>query len=234
MENKYDLTDIGNILSNAMDDPMTQMIRSGMIGAIGIVNPVVGLVGEMGNELLSQYNTYKLGQLLKGLSSGLNLETGLNQLYNYVKSSPEKAILVANLFKQTINAESPKVCIIYGLILASHLEDITELTHEEMIVCKALENATDYDLKNFREIMDKYIKVTSDGGKVIFPNGFSAIDSFITTCDWCVYNRIFIKELMELGEFEETLEIDTHYYTAKPAGVLLDYINAARQTWDYK
>ncbi|MEE0093100.1 MAG: sugar transferase, partial [Collinsella aerofaciens] len=46
-------------------------------------------------------------------------------------------IIVANLFKQTVNAECPKVCVIYGLILANHLETLTEFTHEELIVCKA-------------------------------------------------------------------------------------------------
>ena len=58
---------------------------------------------------------------------------------------------------------NPKVCVIYGLILANHLETLTEFTHEELIVCKALENATDYDLKNFKEIMENYLKPTSNG-----------------------------------------------------------------------
>ena len=146
MAQKYDLTDIGNALSRVMDNPMTKIIRSGSIGVLGVVNPVAGIVGGIGNDLLSEYNTFKLGHLLNGLASGFNLERRLNELYNYVNSSPEKAIIVANLFKQTVNAECPKVCVIYGLILANHLETLTEFTHEELIVCKALENATDYDL----------------------------------------------------------------------------------------
>ena len=154
MAQKYDLTDIGNALSRVMDNPMTKIIRSGSIGVLGVVNPVAGIVGGIGNDLLSEYNTFKLGHLLNGLASGFNLERRLNELYNYVNSSPEKAIIVANLFKQTVNAECPKVCVIYGLILANHLETLTEFTHEELIVCKALENATDYDLKNFKEIME--------------------------------------------------------------------------------
>ena len=145
MAQKYDLTDIGNALSRVMDNPMTKIIRSGSIGVLGVVNPVAGIVGGIGNDLLSEYNTFKLGHLLNGLASGFNLERRLNELYNYVNSSPEKAIIVANLFKQTVNAECPKVCVIYGLILANHLETLTEFTHEELIVCKALENATDYE-----------------------------------------------------------------------------------------
>lgn len=110
MAQKYDLTDIGNALSRVMDNPMTKIIRSGSIGVLGVVNPVAGIVGGIGNDLLSEYNTFKLGHLLNGLASGFNLERRLNELYNYVNSSPEKAIIVANLFKQTVNAECPKVC----------------------------------------------------------------------------------------------------------------------------
>ena len=95
MAQKYDLTDIGNALSRVMDNPMTKIIRSGSIGVLGVVNPVAGIVGGIGNDLLSEYNTFKLGHLLNGLASGFNLERRLNELYNYVNSSPEKAIIVA-------------------------------------------------------------------------------------------------------------------------------------------
>ena len=233
MAQKYDLTDIGNALSRVMDNPMTKIIRSG-IGVLGVVNPVAGIVGGIGNDLLSEYNTFKLGHLLNGLASGFNLERRLNELYNYVNSSPEKAIIVANLFKQTVNAECPKVCVIYGLILANHLETLTEFTHEELIVCKALENATDYDLKNFKEIMENYLKPTSNGRRIVFPKDFADIAAFTTTCDWCVYNRIFVSRTAEWGEMEEgVLDMSTYYYEANPASVLLDNINAARQTWNY-
>ena len=131
-------------------------------------------------------------------------------------------------------AECPKVCVIYGLILANHLETLTEFTHEELIVCKALENATDYYLKNFKEIMENYLKPTSNGRRIVFPKDFADIAAFTTTCDWCVYNRIFVSRTAEWGEMEEgILDMSTYYYEANPASVLLDNINAARQTWNY-
>ena len=127
-----------------------------------------------------------------------------------------------------------KVCVIYGLILANHLETLTEFTHEELIVCKALENATDYNLKNFKEIMENYLKPTSNGRRIVFPKDFADIAAFTTTCDWCVYNRIFVSRTAEWGEMEEgILDMSTYYYEANPASVLLDNINAARQTWNY-
>lgn len=183
MLQKYDLTDIGNAISQAMDNPIVEIVRTGTVGALGMLNPVLGIAAGIGNDLISKYNDFKLSFLLNGLASGRNIEMRLNQLYTYVTSSSEKAVIVANLFKQTINAECPKACILYGLILASHLDSGTKFTHDELIVCKAIESATDYDLKNFKEIMENYLKSTSNGGRVVFPDGFSEISAFKTTCD---------------------------------------------------
>ena len=158
----------------------------------------------------------------------------MNQLYTYVTSSSEKAIKVANLFKQTVNAECPKACIIYGLIMASHLESGTKFTYDELIVCKAIESATDYDLQNFKIIMENYLKSTSNGRRVVFPENFSEISTFTTTCNWCVYNRLFVSRTAEWEEMGGgTLDISTYYYEANPASVLLHYINDASQTWYY-
>lgn len=234
MEQNYNLTDIENVISNAMDNPMSEFIRSGAVGIAGAINPVAGVVGVIGNDFLSKYNTFKLSHLLKGLESGLNIEKRINQLYNYVSSTPEKAITVANLIKQTINAECPKVCVIYGLILASHLNPSTEFTYDEMIVCKALENATDHDLKNFRVIMENYLKPTAKGKRIVFPSVFEDITAYTTTCNWCVYNRLFVSRMAEWEEMEEgNLDLSTYYYEASPASVLLNYINDASRIWDY-
>ena len=109
MELKHNLTDIRNALSEVMDTPIANAIRSGAIGGLGILNPIVGVVAEVGNDLLSEYDGFKFSLLLKGLSSESNLEKRLNELYNYVNASPEKAIVVANLFRKTIISECPKV-----------------------------------------------------------------------------------------------------------------------------
>ena len=230
----YDLTDIGNLLSNVLDTPTARMVRSGSVSALGAANPVAGVVGSIGDQFLSEYHKFKLGFLLKGLATGLNMEARLNQLYTYIQSSEEKAIIVANLLKKTINAECPKVCMIYGLVLANHIAANTKVSYEEMIVCRALENATDYDLMHFKEIMDHYLKPEKDEIRVVFPKDFESMDAYTTTCDWCVYNRIFVSQIPSWGELEtETVGIKTHYYEAKPAAVLLQYINAMRQTWHY-
>jgi hypothetical protein len=82
--------------------------------------------------------------------------------------------------------------------------------------------------------MENYLKPTSNGRRIVFPKDFADIAAFTTTCDWCVYNRLFVSRTAEWGEMEEgVLDISTYYYEANPASVLLDNINAARQTWNY-
>lgn len=233
MEQKHNLTDISNAITKVIDNPVLRTIRSGAIGVVGIANPVAGVAASVGDSLLSEYNDFKFSHLLKGLSSGLNLEMRLNELYNYVTSSPEKAVNVANLFRKTVNAECPKVCIIYGLILANHVESNTEFTQDELIVCRALESATECDLINFKEIMEHYLKPTSDGNRVVFPNGFANLAEFTTTCEWGVYNRIFVSHILEWETDMGDDSIRTYYYEGTPASVLIKYIHDAHQTWDY-
>ena len=233
MTEKMNIEDIEKAIYKVLDNPDTKIISSLFANSLNLINPTVGAVAQISNDFLSTYNNFKLACLLKGLASNLCIEERLNELYNYVNSSSEKAICVANLFKQTINAECPKACVIYGLILASHLNSNTNFSHEELIICKALENATDFDLNNFKDIMEKYIEDTPNGKKVVLPNNISTSNTYTITCDWCIYNRIFVSSLFEVDEANEELYTKICYYIKEPASVLLKYIKMARQTWDY-
>lgn len=234
MKQQYNLTDIENTIIEAIDTPMTKTIRSGAIGVLGLINPVAGVIAGIGDNILSDYRTYKFSHLLNGLSSGLNLEARLNELYTYVTSSKDNAITVANLFTKTINAECPKVCFIYGLILADHMNNNTKFTQDELIVCKALENATEFDLNNFKEIMEKYLKPISDGNRIVLPEELGKSNKFTLTCEWAVYNRLFTSHPTEWGDIEEEYEgLNTQYHESKPASVLMEYIKAASQIWNY-
>ena len=114
------------------------------------------------------------------------------------------------------------------------MRDETEFTQDELLICKSLENATESDLKNFKEIMEKYLKPVSNGNKIVFPEELNDPERFITTCDWAVYNRIFTARMTEWGDIEDEYEsLNTYYYVAEPALVLMKYIRAACQIWNY-
>ncbi len=229
----YELKDVLARISKITNKPELSAIRELTVGVIGTCNPVAGVIAGTINSVISDYNTYKFTLLLKGISTGLNVETRMNELYNYINESDENAINVANIFKKAINAESPKVCLLYGLLIAEHLDGSNSFTQEELIVCKALENGTDYDLSIFRDIMEQYVKDEEPERKsIVLPSSIENRESYITTCDWCVYNRIFVMENVKCDN--STLIYDRFYYVSAPAYILLKYINDLNRVWDYQ
>lgn len=236
----YSLGDVIRATFNKLSDPNAEFVRSGAVGVADIVDPALGAAAGVGNAILSSYNDFKLNYLLKGLSCGLNVEKRQNQLYTYVTSSVEKAVIVANTFRRTINAETPKVCILYGMILADHLDDDTTFTNDELIVCRALEGATDFDLENFKVVMEKFLKPSLSESEnvgdcqVSFPKDFDRETEYNTTCDWCVYNRLFTSHEPVWQGVEDTVFLDENYYATNAAVVLMEYIHKARPIWDYQ
>lgn len=226
----YELQDILAGILDVINKPELCAFRELVVGMLGVHDPMTGVAMGAINRFISDYNSYKLSLLLKGLSTNLNMEKCMNELYNYVSKSDENAINVANVFKEAINAESPKVCLIYGLIIADHLDGNNGFTQEELIVCKALENGTDNDLCLFKDIMDLYlIKEDNDRESIVLPSNIE--NNYIITCDWCLYNRLFIMESVKVEN--TTLINGRFYYTTTPAKILLKYINDLSRIWNY-
>lgn len=226
MNKQYSLMDICNKMNEMLTSNTTESVLSIASSVVDKIDPITGIAINFAGELLKHYNVYKLNKLIEGLSLNLNIEKRLNELYNYVSASDEKAYIVANLFKKTINCENPKTCIIYGIILAKHLDNHSSFDHDELIVCKALENATDYDLSNFKIIMENYVE---KNGRINIPNNNEVYNS---TCDWCLFNRIFLSDAFDSNG--DALILSKYYSITNSAKILLEYINGLRQTYNYK
>lgn len=229
----YGLQDVLNRISAVINKPELSAFRELAVGLLGIYNPIVGVSAGAINRVISDFNTYKITLLLEGLSTNTSMERRMNELFNYVNKSDENAINVANIFKKVINAESPKACLIYGLIIADHLNGSNSFRQEELIVCKALENGTDHDLSIFKDIMEQYVvKVENNRESVELPLNLANKDEYIVTCDWCLYNRVFV---MESIKFENTTLVNGRfYYTSAPANILIKYINDLHRIWNYQ
>ena len=112
-----------------------------------------------------------------------------------------------------------------------------DFTRDELIVCKAVENANDYDLESFCTLMKECIEKQEDGRrKIVYSTKDSTlIAEYDTTCSWCVFNRLFIEVPMEWGVIGETLKATpTHYYVERPADILLGLIDEVKQIWQYE
>ncbi len=76
-------------------------------------------------------------------------------------------------------------------------------------------------------------KAEENARKIIeLPSGLENRDSYITTCDWCVYNRIFVIEYVKYEN--STLIHNRFYYVSAPANILLKYIDDLHRVWDYQ
>ena len=233
MGEKKDLTDVFDAIQNALDTSTGEACKELAVSAVSITNPVLGTVINLG---LQHFNEIKLRFLLKGLASGLNIETRLNQLYAYVKGSVSRAFAVANTFRETIAANSPHICMLYGIILSKHLgEQETDFSQDDIIVCHALENASDHDLDIFYEIMTNCL--TKDK-KVEYHK--RDIQKYEKTCLWCIYNRLFRQGGYTIGELSGDYSsvaddevINTCQYADSSAELLMNLIYDLRQIWTY-
>ncbi|SHJ45031.1 hypothetical protein [Pseudobutyrivibrio xylanivorans] len=232
--------EICNVLVSKLNSRNVKISRDVVVEGIALANPVVGVAATGANSFLDTLDNYLLSRLLMGLSSGLNQEKQINDLYNFVKTSEERAFLVGTIFKQTMASQSPKACVVMGKILANHIGDNeSDFTRDEIIALTALANATDYDLESFSIIMRQCVKNDENGAKRISYNkSIDKIEDMIpelnSTCAWCTYNRLFTYNPMEWGSFDgEKLIVDTHYKITASSEILIRWIDEVKQIWDY-
>lgn len=236
---EFNLKKIANELNKKMNEPELSLVKDIVISGSEVIDPVMGFFLNAGNSIISKFNEINLKYLLLGLSINLDMEKKINQLYDYAKSDSKKAYQLANVLKETIVSKSPKSCVIMGLVLAKNIDEAKDFSREDLIVCRALENATDYDLENFYEIMKNHVETIIDGTiKIVFNSQDSDnIYDYNMTCKWAVYNRLFSERVLEWAGFpvsEETIENEySNFYVDKPAEVLFDLIRKAQQILKY-
>lgn len=234
MDEKKGLTEVFDAIQDTLDTPIGDVCKEITVDAINNISPILGATISVG---LQRFNEIKLRYLLKGLASDLNMEKRLNQLRNYVMSSTSRAFTVANVFREAIAANSPKICLLYGIILSKHLgKQGKDFSHDDILVCHALENASDYDLDIYKEIMTNC--VTTDK-KIAYKKQDKK--KYDQTCTWCLYNRLFIKrgyicaELSgDYDDISDDIDINTGYCVESAAELLLELIDTLKRIWDNK
>lgn len=225
--------DVLTTLNDKLKSPIGSVIRDSSV-ALASIDPASSVVAATLNSFYQNYNYFKITRLLKGLSKGINEEKCLYELNEYINSSEERAYLVGNIFKETLAAESPRVAELYGIILSKHIGSYkSNFTHDELIICKAIENANDYDLDIFKDIMSNSV-LDNKGGKPIWLPKDKQIE-YDLTCQWCVYNRLFwLAEsgIIIAGTPMPINTVETNYHTLPPAFKLMKYIDELGTTWD--
>lgn len=194
--------------------------------------PQYAFLIETVKQLGAMADQTKLNCIIKGLSEDKNVETRMNELYTYVKQSKEHAFLVSDSFRKMMLSNSVTACCIMGIMLGDFTKENRNPTQYETIVMRALSLFTDYDIRNFDEmIRNNYIIETESGSKYIdiakFPKDKK--DGFMMTLDFCNQNRIFnYGSLVDgCGVVMDASIID------KVSELLFSYINRARRQMSY-
>ena len=195
------------IINNFDVEKGADLVTDGAISIIGLGNPVLATFLEVVKNTSKVVDDYKVSMLIRQFGKNLNMEQLKNRLVNYIKNDDKKAMQIVDIFRKTLLSESRIAITIMGLILGKNINNNTNMSRDDLIISKALDNATDMDLYYF------YILIQSK----IIKNRDKLTDEEILTCEWCVYNRIFKEHVMEWNVQE--------YYTITEAGEkLFSYI----------
>ena len=197
---------------------------------VSTINPIAGIFLTSAKEIAGLADKVRIDAVIKGLSTELNQEKQINQLYGYVAKSEENAFYVANTLRNALLSNSPIACTIMGRILAKHVEDGTTYDWDDNIVFHALESATDQDIRMFARVIKKYL---TEKNELRIP--FKDMDSdMFFSLEWCVYNRILQGPSggIAWSSFDDN-DYDTSHSPTSAGHKLHCYIKSVRQVLDY-
>lgn len=182
------LSDIVNAIKDKLLSDEAQAAIStttAVIAATGPTGTIVATAGTALNDLLKVSDDISMRNLFRELNTGLNQEMAINQLYNYVNTSQRRAYWVKDAMLKARASSSPLVQLLLGVILSDHVKEPSDYTEDDLVITQALDNATDWDIKNFYEELGKYIN-TGDSFNPI-PEEIKKYDFMF---QWANNNRI--------------------------------------------
>ncbi len=235
----YSFEDIKKTIYEVISSPEVTVAREAFVGAVSATNPSVSVTAITANKFLEKLDEFLINRMLVGLSSGLNQEKQINELYRYVTSSKQRALQVGIILKRTIMSQSPKVAVVYGIALKAHVgRQQRDFTRDELIACNALLNSNDYDLESFEILMKNNVREDERFGKIIDLDlsQKDRIEEELNTCIWGSNNRLFYIspiDMFSVNQGSGTLEFRTDYRVQEAAMILLGWIEEAKQVWDY-
>lgn len=200
---------------------------------VSVKHPIAGVFLSIVHEIAGLADEVRVDAVVEGLSTGLDQERQINQLYNYVNESEENAFYVSNTLRKALLSDSPIACTIMGRILACHVNECSKYSQDDNVIFHALENATDQDIKMFVKIMKEY-KTKNDDGNDVFriPNEIMMHTDIDSTLNWCVFNRIFNGSSGILWGIDGQDYDDSHSPTSA-ANKLFEYIDSVKQVLSY-
>lgn len=231
MNAKDKLNELNKRISDFLKLSSENVVVNGVESLIKL-EPHIELITEAFSGMVKTVNDCKLFYAWKCISQGLNTERAINEMYNYV-DNPGRAYHLSNMMREIVLSNSVLASSILGYILGEMIFEKREFTQEDAILCDALSRMTDFDVKNFAEIMDSYIG--SEFGEEYVD--LAKIDKekkngIIMSLDLFVNTRLFQK--VNSVYKDKTLHMDGSYKKNYIADKMKNYIDKMKQILDYK
>lgn len=198
-----------------------------------MLEPHLDVLSKIINSVSKVSNDYKLYNAWKCIAKGLNEEKSINELYNYVCNSSDRAFYISDSFKKIILSNSNISSAVLAYIVGEIVKGNRDFTQEDVILYEALSHMTDFDIKNFVDIIDNYVGFPDIGDDYIDTYSIpkEKLTTYLLTLKLCVSVRliemktsVLTKEYMSTGEF---------YKCTLLANKLREYIVKTKQLLNY-
>ena len=198
--------------------------------AVSVAKPLAGFFLTAAHEIAGLADEMRIDAVVRGLSTELNQEKQINQLYGYVGKSEENAFYVVNTLRKALLADSLIACTVMGRILAKHVNDGSSYDQNDNIVFHALENATDDDIRIFVKIMKEY---RTEKGPFRIPDDKKDVN-MQSAIEWCVYSRLFYGPSGGISwVMSEDEGYDTTHSPTSAGNRLMEYVESVKQILEY-
>lgn len=171
---------IGHEIVSVIKDKDIQEGLLAIAQGFSAANPCVGVALGAIKGIITITDEIKIRNILKGLSSGLNVETYTNELTSYVSKNEDNAFRVADTLRKALLSDSTVVCVLMGRILGDHINRGARYDYADRVVVHALESAIDEDIITFRKMVSE---IDSEGK-------LKVRSEFDMCIDWCISNRL--------------------------------------------
>lgn len=221
--------DIKDKLLELLKSKEAELVSDVTVAGVSAANPVAGVFLLAAQEVGKLADEKRIDAIMKGLSTGLNQEMRINQLYNYVSESEENAFYFSNTLRKALLSDSTIACTIMGRMLATHMDDGSVYTQDDNIIFHALSSATNQDIRGFMRILKKY-RTENDELQIL--KAELEDEETQTSLDWCVFNRILGGAIgIQMEDMDS--DYDDNYSLTSAAIKLYEYADSIKQVIDY-
>lgn len=216
---------------NELKDKLWDLYQKDSVQQLMNVIPNLKDVNEWINDVSKYSNDIKLAEAWRCIAEDNDIEKSINQLYDYV-SNEERAFFISDSLRKIILCNSRISSSIIAYIMGEIVENDRNFEHRDAVLYSALLQMTDYDIRNFKYLMENAIgRFKEDDGIIDETKIINNKESFEITMQICASTGVFRTENSVVNN--ETFYSGNFLKVTDTAYSLLKYIDKVRQLLNY-